>query len=227
MRTKEEQEAINKACKFHPTTKAELQELVDDPKVYLGDIDTSQITDMSDLFAFSNRTDFSGIEKWNTSNVTDMGNMFEECTNFNQPLNNWDVSNVTSMRDMFANCVDFNQDISSWDVANVTDMSGMFAICTSFNQPLDNWDVSSVYEMSDMFFGCEEFNQPLNDWNVREDCDIYRMFTNTSQTYENVKDSFSEEQLLDSGSEKIIEALNNKKEQIEVQEQKVTKGRGR
>ena len=215
MRTKEEQEAINKACKYHPETKKELQELVDDPKVYLGDIDTSQITDMSDLFAFSNRTDFSGIEKWNTSNVTDMGNMFEECTNFNQPLNNWDVSNVTSMRAMFANCVDFNQDISSWDVANVTDMSGMFAICTSFNQPLDNWDVSSVYEMSDMFFGCEEFNQPLNDWNVREDCDIYRMFTNTSQTYENVKDSFSEEQLLDSGSEKIIKALNNEKEYIE------------
>ena len=128
---------------------------------------------------------------------------------------------------MFSGCESFNQDISSCDVANVTDMSGMFAICTSFNQPLDNWDVSYVCEMSDMFYGCEEFNQPLNDWNVREDCDIYRMFTNTSQTYENVKDSFSEEQLLDRGSEKIIEALNNKKEQVEVQEQKVTKGRGR
>ena len=69
--------------------------------------------------------------------------------------------------------------------------------------------------MSQMFNHCLVFNQPLNDWNVREDCDTHRIFTNTSQTYENVKDSFSEEQLLDSGSKKIIKALNNEKEHIE------------
>ena len=104
MRTKEEQEAINKACKFHPTTKAELQELVDDPKVYLGDIDTSQITDMSDLFAFSNRTDFSGIEKWNTSNVTDMGNMFSGCKNFKESLKSWDLTKAYNTNLMFEGC---------------------------------------------------------------------------------------------------------------------------
>ena len=49
--------------KFQPTTKKELQALVDDPEVNLGDIDTSKITDMSHLFFDSERTDFSGIEK--------------------------------------------------------------------------------------------------------------------------------------------------------------------
>ncbi len=177
MRTKEEQEAINKACKYHPETKEELQELVDDPKVYLGEIDTSKITDMYDLFFCSKREDFSGIEKW--------------------------------------------------DVANVTDMYGMFDGCKNFNQDISAWDVSKVKNMSFMFEDCEKFNQPLNDWNVREDCDIHRMFTNTSQTYENVKEVFTEKQLLDSCSEKIIEALNNKKEQIEVQKVTVKQGRGR
>ena len=47
-----------------------------------------------------------------------------------------------------------------------------------------------------MFAHCEKFNQPLNDWNVRENCDTDGMFFNSSQTYENVKDCFSEEHLL-------------------------------
>ena len=49
---------------FQPKNKQELQELVKNLRTNLGEIDTSQITDMSDLFAFSNRTDFSGIETW-------------------------------------------------------------------------------------------------------------------------------------------------------------------
>ena len=36
--------------KFVPKTKAQLQELISDESVYLGDIDTSNITDMSKLF---------------------------------------------------------------------------------------------------------------------------------------------------------------------------------
>ena len=49
-RSKAEQEAINKACKFHPTSKSELLKLVREPKINLGEIDTSKITDMSGLF---------------------------------------------------------------------------------------------------------------------------------------------------------------------------------
>ena len=177
MRTREEQEAINKACKFHPETKEELQELVDDPKVYLGDIDTSNVTDMSDLFTLSERTNFSGIETWDTSNVTDM--------------------------------------------------SGMFYRCEKFNQNISAWDVSSVKNMRSMFYACENFKQDLNAWCVREVCYCDKAFYSAGLSYENVKDAFTKEQLLDSHSEKIIDALNNEKKQVKVQEQKLTKGRGR
>ncbi|WP_363322629.1 BspA family leucine-rich repeat surface protein [uncultured Brachyspira sp.] len=53
-------------------------------------MDTSLITDMSEIFYFYDigGKDFSGIEKWNTSNVTNMSGMFNGCQNFNQPLNN-------------------------------------------------------------------------------------------------------------------------------------------
>ena len=67
MRTKEEQEAINKACKYHPETREELKKLVHNLDVNLGDIDTSEITNMQYLFFCSEREDFSGIEKWDIS----------------------------------------------------------------------------------------------------------------------------------------------------------------
>ena len=57
-------------------------------------------------------------------------------------INNWDVSNVTNMEEMFDEASSFNQPINKWDVSKVTNMSFMFAGASSFNQPLNNWNVS-------------------------------------------------------------------------------------
>ncbi|ECP7578008.1 BspA family leucine-rich repeat surface protein, partial [Campylobacter jejuni] len=73
-------------AKFTPKTKEELQALVEDEAIHLGDIDTSKITDMSCLFRNSTREDFSGIETWNTSNVKTMAGMFWGCESFNQDI---------------------------------------------------------------------------------------------------------------------------------------------
>ncbi|HDZ4981060.1 TPA: BspA family leucine-rich repeat surface protein [Campylobacter jejuni] len=90
-------------AKFTPETKEELQALIYNEAIHLGDIDTSKITDMSYLFANSDRTDFSGIEKWDVSRVTNMAYMFSGCRNFNQDISNWDINNVNDT-DMFENC---------------------------------------------------------------------------------------------------------------------------
>ena len=37
---------------------------------------------------------YGEINNWDVSNVTDMSEMFQNATSFNQPLNNWNVSNV-------------------------------------------------------------------------------------------------------------------------------------
>ena len=42
--------ASSKDFKYHPKTKDELKELIENEAIYLGDIDTSAITDMSYLF---------------------------------------------------------------------------------------------------------------------------------------------------------------------------------
>ena len=162
--------------KYHPKYKWQLKLLTLDNSLNLGDIDTSAITDMSELFYKIRREDFGGIESWDVSNVTDMYMMFSERDNFNQPLNNWNVSSVTDMSGMFRYCDNFNQPLDDWDVSSVTDMSYMFVGCKNFNQPLDNWDVSSVTDMRWMFASCTNFNQPLNNWNVSSVVNMSGMF---------------------------------------------------
>ena len=164
--------------KYQPETKEELKALCDDLKVNLGDIDTSKISDMSYLFAFSSRSNkqFEGIEKWNVSNVTDMTEMFYRATYFNQPLNDWDVSNVTNMAGMFHYATYFNQPLNDWNVSKVIDMSEMFSFTENFNQPIDNWDVSKVKDMSHMFDGARHFNQLLNNWDVSSVTNMAGMF---------------------------------------------------
>ena len=79
---------------------------------------------------------YGEISNWDTSNVTDMGDMFRDATAFNQPLNKWNVSNVTDMTMMFYNATAFNQPLNDWNVSNVKDMYFMFLGATSFNKPL-------------------------------------------------------------------------------------------
>ena len=126
---------INKNSKivynYHPKTKDELKYIIDQRiesegnECDLNDIYTSNITDMSNLFANS---DFNGdISKWDVSNVTKMKNMFEY-SKFDGDISKWDVSNVTTMENMFRYSK-FNRDISNWDVSNVKFKSRMFEDC--------------------------------------------------------------------------------------------------
>ena len=115
----------NKATnyKYFPKTKEELQDIIkkrieqEGNEVDLNDIDTSNITDMSNLFEY---IDFNGdISNWDVSNVTDMHNMFDGCKSFNQDISDWNVSNVTDMFNMFGGCKEFNQNIEIMMLKNL------------------------------------------------------------------------------------------------------------
>lgn len=105
--------------KYQPQTKSRLKQLVKNETINLGEIDTSYIEDMSELFWGSERKDFSGIETWNVSNVADMNHMFKETRTFNGNISNWDVSKVENMEYMFRGAKNFNNNISNWDISNV------------------------------------------------------------------------------------------------------------
>lgn len=87
--------------KYYPSNKTELKSLVNNFEIKLSEIDTSKITDMSELFYNSKRTDYSGIESWNVSNVKNMALMFNGATYFDVDLSNWEVFLVTDMYAIF------------------------------------------------------------------------------------------------------------------------------
>ncbi len=127
---------------------------------------------------------------WDTSNVTDMSQLFstiehyvsepffiENINYFYDEIVNWDTSKVGTMKDMFQMCSYFNSSsIIKWDVSNVKDMSGMFDGCAKFNQPLQHWQVHNVADMSKLFSACSSFNQPISTWEVSSVVDMSEMF---------------------------------------------------
>ena len=87
---------------------------------------------------------YGHISDWNTSNVTDMHQLFDNNINFNEDISKWDTSNVTNMNYMFSNASDFNQDISEWNVSKVTTMIAMFKDATNFKQDLNKWNPTNL-----------------------------------------------------------------------------------
>ncbi len=106
--------------KYKPNNKDELKQLISIKTIRLDDIDTSLITDMSELFMESKmidcmgfevfksnaRKDFSGIDSWDVSKVTNMRCMFYKATSFNQPLDSWDLSNIIGTSYVFRKMFD-------------------------------------------------------------------------------------------------------------------------
>ena len=84
------------------------------------------------------------ISHWDTRNVTNMSDMFQNARAFNQPVSNFDTSNVTNMNGMFENALAFNQSVSNFNTSKVTDMTYMFWNAYAFNQDLTGWNVGSV-----------------------------------------------------------------------------------
>ena len=90
--------------KYYPKSKGELKDAINElmkQDIYdFNCIDTSKITDMSNLFNLG--LDYINknfdVSEWDVSNVTNMSDMFYRCINFDGDLSNWDVSKVTNMR---------------------------------------------------------------------------------------------------------------------------------
>ena len=146
----------------------------------LENLDTSQVTNMSWMFAdfgISNSLDLSHLD---TSQVTNMSWMFADCAILtNLDLSHWDTSQVTDMHEMFEMCYNLTSlDVSHFNTSQVTDMHGMFRRCDILtNLDLSHWDTSQVTNMSEMFAGCAILtNLDVSHFNTSQVTNMAGMF---------------------------------------------------
>ena len=111
------------------------------------------------FYNFTNLQTITFGDNFDTSNVTNMGAMFEGCNSLTTlDVSKFDTSNVTNMQSMFSRCSSLTTiDVSKFDTSNVTDMSSMFQTCSSLTElDVSNFDTSNVKNMQSMFYFCEE-----------------------------------------------------------------------
>ena len=94
------------------------------------------------------------------------------------PIASWDTSEITNMVELFDDRAEFNGDISRWDVSNVTDMGDMLSGATSFNCDLSQWDVSKVTWMDRMLRDATSFTHQLGGAWSTSTANNYAMFSN-------------------------------------------------
>lgn len=82
-------------------------------EIPLSQLDTSKVTSMKYLFYRSCRRDFSGIEKWNVSQVEDFTSCFENAYFFNASLESWQVSKIVNTAYMFNDALSL-ETLPSW-----------------------------------------------------------------------------------------------------------------
>ena len=158
----------------------------------------------------TNLVDIQGLTYLNTSEVTNMVQMFDDCSSLtNLDLSHFDTRNVTSMQQMFVGCsklasIDLSQfdtrnvkfmgamfrdcssltnlDISKFNTSNVTRMAAMFMGCSGLTKlDLSNFNTSSVTNMGSMFWGCSGLTKlDLSNFNTSNVTDMSLMFSGCS-----------------------------------------------
>lgn len=108
--------------------------------------------------SFSNLEEIQGMENLNTSEVTDMQEMFFWCSKITSlDLIHFDTGKVTSMYVMFDGCgLLTTLDLDTFNTSKVTDMRSMFWMCSNLVTILigDGWDTSKVTQSEAMFYDC-------------------------------------------------------------------------
>ena len=144
-------------------------------------LNTTNVTDMENMFGGCNSLTSLDVSKLNTCNVTNMTYMFASCNSLTSlDVSKFDTRNVTNMAYMFSGCASLTSlDVSHFDTKNVTSMQSMFNYCQSLTSiNVDNFDTGKVTNFEFMFRQCNSLSDIYCDksW-VKDYIDSWAMFT--------------------------------------------------
>ncbi|MCR4610966.1 MAG: BspA family leucine-rich repeat surface protein [Lachnospiraceae bacterium] len=148
--------------------------------ISFGDGVTSEVTNMTDMFNYcTNLTSVVGLD---TSHSTTFHNMFYRCFKLtNVDTSHFNTSNVTDMECMFSRCYDLPQvDLSGFDTSKVTNMNGMFSNCQNLTDvDVSGFNTSNVEGkgFSNMFYGCQRVKElDVSNWSTAKATNINALF---------------------------------------------------
>ena len=150
------------------------------------DINTSEVTEMGQMFFGCKKLSSICGDKFNTSKVTNLGGMFYDCSSLKViDISSWDVSNVKSTYCMFQYCQNLISvgDLSNWNTSKMTDLGGMFLNCMKLaSLNISTWDVSNVTSMWQMFYYCYSLTSlDLSNWDMGKVTDIRNTLVQTTK----------------------------------------------
>ena len=132
------------------------------------------------FFNFSILESIEGLEYLDTSEVTDMFSMFQNCTSLtNLDISGFDTRKVTNMSRMFQNCSSLvNINVNHFDTSLVTNMENMFRNCESLvNLDVSHFNTSKVTNMNYMFAENDHLiTLNINGFDTNNVIDMYGMF---------------------------------------------------
>ena len=147
-------------------------------------LNTSEVTNMYQMFKGCSGLTSLDVSGFNTSNVTDMGFMFINCSSLtNLDVSGFNTSNVKNMRSLFAGCYRLTSlDVSGFNTSNVTDMCEMFSGCSGLTSlDVSGFNTTNVTSMRSLFAGCKSLTSlDVSGFNTSNVTDMYEMFSNCS-----------------------------------------------
>lgn len=147
-------------------------------------LDTSNVTDMSDMFYNCSSLSNVDVSHFNTGNVTSMYRLFYGCISLvSIDVSNFNTNNVTNLGSMFDRCSNLSTiDVSRFNTSNVTDMEGLFCGCSGLKSlDVSNFDTRNVTNMHMMFDGCSNLAiLDVSNFKTSNVTDMYAMFAGCS-----------------------------------------------
>ena len=121
-------------------------------------LNTSEVTNMGNMFSGCNALTSLDVSHFNTAKVTNMWDMFLGCLGLTSlDLSSFNTANLTNIGAMFIGCTGLTSlDLSSFNTANLRNMSEMFRLCTNLTTIYvgDEWSTAAVTSSNNMFGGC-------------------------------------------------------------------------
>jgi surface protein len=143
-------------------TKAAIRQAIIDKGVEVGEdtVFADYPTKIAAIETSGGSDDFLALRTNNNTNYNSLFAFYEGESIESFGIDTWDTSNVTNMSSMFQNCGSLTElDLSNFNTGNVRDISAIFVYCVSL-ETLDirNFDLTRAFSYSYMIIECPKLH---------------------------------------------------------------------